>query len=41
MKYGMLIIMVSKRKTGNNNNILAYDNQNKIRRILERSGIQA
>jgi len=41
MKYWVLVVRVSKEKTGNNNNILVQDIENKIRWILEKSGLQA
>jgi len=41
MKYGKLVIRVSKSKTINNNNILGHDNKNKKRKTLERSGSHA
>jgi len=41
MKYGKLIIRVSKGKTTNNNNILVDDSKNKKRKILEGSGSHA
>jgi len=33
MKYGKLVIRVSKSKTINNNNILGHDNKNKKRKL--------
>jgi len=41
MKYGKLIIRVSKGKTTNNNNILGRDSKNKKRDTLERIGSHA
>ena len=40
MKYGKLIIRVSKGKT-NNNNIQRRDSKNKKRNTLEKSGFHA
>jgi len=41
MKKSVLKIRVNKGKATNNNNVLAYDSQNNIRKIKDRSGVHA